>query len=140
LNDQPIYRPRRRRSNWSWPTWLKITFVLLVILLVSLIGWQLAPKSEPTMAAAETAMPAPQPTWTTFVSQTPAACYEAMEAADEVFQASLKSDTASLNAVRLASRSEYSAVPAAIKKAQDAGEELYQARKAYLKKAKACRT
>jgi hypothetical protein len=123
-----------------WPRWLKVTALALALgLLAAVLSYTLRDDTD-----AEAVAPPPPPVveyrnWNVYIPTTPQACYDAMEAADAVFVASLASDTATLKAVRLAADGKYSQVPAAIDAAEKAGETLHKKREAYLKDAKKCR-
>ena len=101
-NKDSIHRPRRARMRWygQWPLWLKAAFVVLVIILVSIIGWQLAPKQR--HVAAVTPAPNPTSTWTTYIPEMPIECADMLDAADALYDTSTNNEQQLLELAQLA--------------------------------------
>ena len=84
-----------------WPRWLVVTMVCLVLaLLAAVISFSINPQDQTLESAQPT--PIPTETYTTFVPQMPAECYDMLEAADTLYDTSTTNEQQLLKIADLA--------------------------------------
>jgi hypothetical protein len=133
-------RPKRaaKRRPPARSLWAAVAVLILVV--GGLIGFGVGGAGITTI---EREVPVPGPTWTSPVPQTPAVCYEAMEAADEMFSAGLLADEAATEAAEALREANTLAEVAEARKLNDkakrAAKDVSKSRRAYLELAEKCK-
>lgn len=111
-----------------------IAIVTGVILIISMLMGKPQPQAQPTVQP-----PAPQPTWTSYVPTTPNVCRQAMEAADEMFDQSKKTNNATIKAASLASEQKFTAAQDQIAIARESIKKLERAEDKYVMLSERCK-
>ena len=136
-------KARHAKQSWRLHTrWLYGAAALLIAIAAGFIGAGIGARHlEPTVIEK-----VEYRDWPVYVDQTPAKCYEAMDAADEMLRIGLKSDDMTLKAAGLAAAGARNRSPAKLVKAAEAtadakkiGKDLAKARQVYIDLAGKCK-